>query len=73
MFNAPQELIDDLKVVFKKHDIEMFVADSYVGDEEIWGGFVVEIRSKTFDEVANEFPIFIDDKEIDEFAKRISE
>jgi hypothetical protein len=60
-------LIEDLKKVFKKHDVYLNVSDDYDGQEN-WCGQTVEIKSEEF--VDNGFVIHIDDME--ELASKIN-
>lgn len=63
MIRAPDELIEDLKAVFKKHDINIDVNDEYDGMGN-YNGRSVEICSNTI--VGGRYPVLMDD--MDELA-----
>lgn len=60
MVKAPKELIEDLKVIFRKYDISLAVDDQYDGEDN-YAGQSVEIRSNRM--VDGALPIYIDDME----------
>ena len=67
MIKCPDELIHDLKTVFKKYNIEMDVSPEYDG-RDMYMGEAIEIKTKT--DVVREDTIFIADME--ELADRIN-